>query len=297
MTPTVVESRGAAKDFGDLHALLPTDLTIGRGEIVALLGPNGAGKTTFISLLLGVRRPSAGSVSLFGRDPRDRRARTRCGVMLQESGVPEFLRLSEIVDQFRSYYPAPLARDVVLDMAGLEDKSASLIHTLSGGQRQRMYFALAICGDPQALFLDEPTVGMDVEARRNFWMRLREFAAAGRTLLLTTHYIEEADAVADRIVVINRGRVIADAPPRALKASVESKRVTFDSPNGFAEAAVAGLPVQRIVHSDERLSLFTSDPQALLRGLFQRGFDLQNLEVVGASLEDAVIGLTGASDG
>jgi ABC-2 type transport system ATP-binding protein len=288
----VVEARRAAKNFGHVQALLPTDLTIGQGEIVALLGPNGAGKTTFISLMLGVRKPSAGSVSLFGLDPRDRRARTGCGVMLQESGVPEFLRVSEIVDQFRAYYPAPLACSTVLEMAGLEDKSAALIHTLSGGQRQRMYFALAICGDPQALFLDEPTVGMDVEARRNFWRRLRDFAAAGRTLLLTTHYIEEADAVADRIIVINNGRVIADAPPRVLKASVESKRVTFDAPPSISDADVAGLPVRRIVHEDGRVSMFTADPQALLRGLFDRGFDLPNLEVVGASLEDAVVGLT-----
>jgi ABC-2 type transport system ATP-binding protein len=288
----VVEAHRAAKNFGRVEALLPTDLTIRQGEIVALLGPNGAGKTTFISLMLGVRKPSAGSVSLFGLDPRDRRARTRCGVMLQETGVPEFLRLSEIVDQFRSYYAAPLARDAVLEMAGLEDKSASLIHTLSGGQRQRMYFALAICGDPQALFLDEPTVGMDVEARRNFWRRLRDFAAAGRTLLLTTHHIEEADAVADRIIVINKGRVIADAPPRVLKASVENKRVTFDTSRAIGDADVVGLPVQRIVHADGRVSLFTADPQALLRGLFDRAFDLPNLEVVGASLEDAVVGLT-----
>ncbi|HLJ84813.1 MAG TPA: ABC transporter ATP-binding protein [Candidatus Eremiobacteraceae bacterium] len=288
----VVEARRAAKNFGHVEALLPTDLTIGQGEIVALLGPNGAGKTTFISLMLGVRKPTAGSVTLFGLDPRDRRARSRCGVMLQESGVPEFLRLSEIVDQFRSYYAAPLALDTTLEMAGLQDKSASLIHTLSGGQRQRMYFALAICGDPQALFLDEPTVGMDVEARRNFWRRLRDFAAAGRTLLLTTHYIEEADAVADRIIVIDKGRVIADAPPRVLKASVESKRVTFDASRQIGEAEFAGLPVRRIVQEDGRVSIFTADPQALLRGLFARGFDLPNLEVVGASLEDAVVGLT-----
>ncbi len=288
----VVEAHRAAKNFGQVEALLPTDLTIGQGEIVALLGPNGAGKTTFISLMLGVRKPSAGSVSLFGLDPRDRRARTRCGVLLQESGVPEFLRVKEIVDQFRSYYPAPLALDAVLEMAGLEEKSDALIHTLSGGQRQRMYFALAICGDPQALFLDEPTVGMDVEARRNFWRRLRDFAAAGRTLLLTTHYIEEADAVADRIIVINKGRVIADAPPRVLKASVESKRVSYDAPRAIVDTDVAGLPVLRIVNADGRASLFTADPQALLRELFDRGFDLPNLEVVGASLEDAVVGLT-----
>ena len=288
----VVEARRAAKNFGQVEALLPTDLAIRQGEIVALLGPNGAGKTTFISLMLGVRKPSAGSVTLFGLDPRDRRARSRCGVMLQESGVPEFLRLSEIVDQFRSYYASPLALGTTLEMAGLEDKSASLIRTLSGGQRQRMYFALAICGDPQALFLDEPTVGMDVEARRNFWRRLRDFGAAGRTLLLTTHYIEEADAVADRIIVINKGRVIADAPPRVLKASVESKRVTFDASRQIGDAELAGLPVRRIVREDERVSIFTADPQTLLRGLFERGFDLPNLEVVGASLEDAVVGLT-----
>jgi len=288
----VVETRAVAKNFGDVHALLATDFTLGQGEIVALLGPNGAGKTTLISLLLGLRKPTAGKVALFGLDPRDRRARTRCGVMLQESGVPEFLRVREIVDQFRSYYPSPLERAAVVEMSGLEDKSDALIHTLSGGQRQRLYFALAICGDPEALFLDEPTVGMDVEARRNFWVRLRDSAASGRTVLLTTHYLDEADAIASRVVVIDKGRIIADAPPRVLKSRVETKRVSFDSSQPLVDADVAGLPIRRMAAADGRVSIFTAEPQSVLRALFQRGFELRNLEVVGASLEDAVVGLT-----
>jgi ABC-2 type transport system ATP-binding protein len=291
---SVVDVDGVAKNFGAVRALLATTLTISSGEIVALLGPNGAGKTTFVSLALGLRKPSAGSTTLFGLDPHDRRARSRCGVMLQESGVPEFLRVREIVDLFRSFYPEPMPRTDVLAMAGLEEKTNALIHTLSGGQRQRLYFALALCGDPQALFLDEPTVGMDVTARRNFWAKLRSFGASGRTVLLTTHYLEEADAIANRIIVIDKGRIVADAPPRVLKDRVESKRVSFDA-SSVREPDLAGLPVQRVTEIDGRVCLFTTDPQGVLRALFARGCDLANLEVVGATLEDAVMGLTSGS--
>ena len=293
---SVVTMHGAAKQFGGVRALLPTDLAIASGEIVALLGPNGAGKTTFISLALGLRTPTAGTARLFGLDPRDRRARSRCGVMLQETGVPEYLRVYEIVDMFRSFYRTPLPRPEVLSIAGLEEKTEAAIHTLSGGQRQRLYFALAICGDPEALFLDEPTVGMDVETRRRFWSRLRDLGSAGRTVLLTTHYIEEADAIASRIIVIDKGRIIADAPPRVLKDRVELKRVSFDGATALCDEDVASLPVRRVEHENGRTSIYTVDPQAVLRGLFSRNIDLENLEVVGASLEDAVVGMTSGAD-
>lgn len=292
----VVQTHGAAKHFGNVNALLPTDLSIQPGEIVALLGPNGAGKTTFVSLALGLRKPSSGTVSLFGDNPRDRRARSRCGVMLQETGVPEFLRVCEIVDLFRTFYRAPLSRDEALAMAGLEDKSQVLIHTLSGGQRQRLYFSLAVCGNPEALFLDEPTIGMDVEMRRKFWEQLRNFGASGRTILLTTHYLEEADAIATRIVVINKGRIIADAPPRVLKDRVESKRVSFDAAIHSQKPDLSALPIQRVLELDGRMNVFTTDPQAVLRALLAADYELANLEVVGASLEDAVLGLTSSEE-
>jgi ABC-2 type transport system ATP-binding protein len=286
---SVVEVRDASKFFGRTHALEGVSLSIARGEVVALLGPNGAGKTTLVSLVLGLRKPTSGDVKIFGLDARDRHARSRTGVMLQETGLPQFLRVGEVVDLFRSYYPHPLGRDAVIEIAGLTEKSKSMIATLSGGQQQRLYFALAICGDPDALFLDEPTVGLDVEARRNFWTHVREFVRSGRTLLLTTHYLEEADALADRIVVIDKGRTIADAPPNVLKASVRNKRVSFDATEA---PKLDGLPVERVQSSAGRVDLFTSEPEAVLRALFGRGLDIRNLEVAGATLEEAVIGLT-----
>ena len=286
---SVVEVDRASKRFGNTLALDRVSLRIGRGEVVALLGPNGAGKTTLISLVLGIRRPTEGTSRTFGLDPRDRRARSRTGIMLQGSGLPNFLKVREVVDTFRTYYPHPIDLSKALSTAGLEDKEGAMLSTLSGGQMQRLYFALAICGDPQALFLDEPTVGLDVESRRSFWSHLREFVAAGRTLLLTTHYLEEADAIADRIVVIDKGRIVADASPAALKSGVRSKRVTFES-DGPVD--VAGLPSARIVANGSRVELLTAEPEALLRALFTRGVAIRNLEVAGATLEEAVVGLT-----
>lgn len=289
---SVVDVRGASKTYGRTQALENVSLTVARGEVVALLGPNGAGKTTLVSLILGLRKPTTGHVEIFGLNPRDRRARSRTGVMLQESGLPLFLRVREVIDLFRIYYPHPIDRDQVIEMAGLVDKTNAYLVTLSGGQQQRLYFALAVCGDPDALFLDEPTVGMDVEARRAFWAHVRTFVGSGRTLLLTTHYLEEADAMADRIVVIDKGRVIADAPPGDLKARVENKRISFDASQA---PDLSGLPVQRVQTNGSRFDVVTSNPEIVLRELFARGVDIRNLEVVGATLEEAVIGLTTAA--
>ncbi|MFI5388831.1 MAG: ABC transporter ATP-binding protein [Candidatus Eremiobacterales bacterium] len=286
---TVVEVERASKRFGATLALDRVDLRLSRGEVVALLGPNGAGKTTLVSLVLGLRKANEGTTRTFGMDPRDRRARSRTGVMLQGSGLPNFLRVGEVVDLFRSYYPHPIERFGALEIAGLADKASAMLVTLSGGQLQRLYFALAICGDPEALFLDEPTVGLDVEARRAFWTHLRAFVAGGRTLLLTTHYLEEADAIADRIVVINAGRIVADASPAALKSSVRNKRVSFETDGSLD---VQGLPIVRVISSGPRVDVLTDEPEALLRALFARGSSIRNLEVAGATLEEAVVGLT-----
>src|SRR5438128_8967515 len=177
-----------SKRYGEVQAVRDVSFVIEPGEVVAMLGPNGAGKTTSISLMLGTRKPTSGTVRLFGLDPNDRRARSRIGVMLQESGVPGVLRVEEIVDLFRSYYPAPLPTAQAIEMAGLEEKARSLVKDLSGGQHQRLYLALAVCGNPDTLFLDEPTVGMDVEGRRRFIEEVAALAARGRTVVLTTHY-------------------------------------------------------------------------------------------------------------
>ncbi|MHB8330940.1 MAG: ABC transporter ATP-binding protein, partial [Candidatus Dormibacteria bacterium] len=227
MPGTAVALLDVRKSYGRVEALRGVSVTVQRGEVMAMLGPNGAGKTTAISVMLGMRRPTAGQARLFDLDPSDRAARSRCGVMLQESGVNDVLGVRETVDIFRGYYPSPLPTGRVLELAGLGEVANRKINALSGGQRQRLYYALAICGDPEALFLDEPTAGMDVESRRAFIDGIRRYASEGRTVILSTHYLEEADQLADRVVVIDRGMIIADDSPAAIKSKVASRRVTF----------------------------------------------------------------------
>jgi ABC-2 type transport system ATP-binding protein len=288
---TAAQLIDATKKYGSVEALKGVSLDIELGDVVAMLGPNGAGKTTSISLLLGLRKPTSGKALLFGMDPTNVLARSRVGVMLQESGVPQMLKVSEIVDLFRSYYPNPLPRDRAIAMAGLEEKASSLVKELSGGQRQRLYFALAVCGNPDVLFLDEPTVGMDVEGRRSFIERIAEFAHMGKTVVLTTHYLEEADQLARRVIVIDRGVVIADATPAEIKSKVAGKRVRFVA-TAIDEKILQDLPVSAVTIKDRSVQLLTNQPEAVLRALFQRGVEISELEVSGADLEDAFIALT-----
>jgi ABC-2 type transport system ATP-binding protein len=289
--PPAAELVNAIKKYGEVEALKGVTIRIELGEVVAMLGPNGAGKTTSISLLLGLRKATSGKALLFGLDPTNLQSRSRVGVMLQESGVPEMLKVREIVDLFRSYYPKPMARDSAIAIAGLEEKANALVKELSGGQRQRLYFALAVCGDPDVLFLDEPTVGMDVEGRRSFIERIAGFARSGRTVVLTTHYLEEADQLAERVIVIDRGLVIADAPPAEIKSRVAGKRVRFNAP-ALKETDLEGLPVTAVTVNDHSVQLLTNQPESVLREIFRRGVEISDLEVAGADLEDAFIAIT-----
>jgi ABC-2 type transport system ATP-binding protein len=289
--PAAAQLIDATKNYGAVEALKGVTLDIELGDVVAMLGPNGAGKTTSISLLLGLRKPTSGKALLFALDPTHLDARSRVGVMLQESGIPAMLKVREIVDLFRSYYPKPMASDRAIAMAGLEEKAGALVKELSGGQRQRLYFALAVCGDPEVLFLDEPTVGMDVEGRRSFIERIAEFANMGRTVVLTTHYLEEADQLAKRVIVIDRGVVIADASPQEIKSKVAGKRVRFTAP-ALVDKDLEGLPITTSTITAHTAQLLTNQPEAVLRELFRRGIEITDLEVSGADLEDAFISLT-----
>ena len=293
----IVELEAVHKRFGEVEALKGIDLAVRAGEVVALLGPNGAGKTTAISLMLGLRRPTSGHARLFGLDPSERRARSRCGVMLQESGVWGALTVRELVQTFRCYYPAPLPTEQTIARAGLLEQANVRVGRLSGGQRQRLYFALAICGDPEVLFLDEPTVGMDVEGRLAFLASIRALAADGRTVVLTTHYLEEADELAERVVVIDHGVVVADAPPRELKSRIAVRRVSFRAGSSIDDTTFAGLPIVNLEISGDRVRLLTSEPEAVLRRLFDGGAVIGELEVAGASLEEAFLSLTGRGSG
>lgn len=287
----VAALRGVTKRYGVVRALDDVSLEIDPGRVTAILGPNGAGKTTAIRLLLGLTHPTSGAVTLFGIDPASRSARQRTGVMLQVAKVPDTLTVREHVHLFCSYYPHPLSVESALTIAGLGSVADRKYGHLSGGQRQRVQFALAICGDPELLFLDEPTVGLDVEARRGFWHEIRALAARGRTIVLTTHYLEEADALADRIVMLNGGTIVADGAPHVVKARVASRRIRCITalPTQLLESLEG---VQGVRCDGTATEILTSDAERVTRVLLERDHSLAGLEITGAGLEDAFLTLT-----
>ena len=276
--------------YGDVVALDGLNLEIRAAEVLAVLGPNGAGKTTAIGLLLGTLRVQEGTVRVFGHEPGAGAVRMRRGAMLQVSGVPDTLTIAEHLELFSSYYPAPLPVSRLLAMAGLEELANRRYGRLSGGQKQRVMFALALAGDPELVFLDEPTTGLDVEARRSLWNEIRELKAAGRTAVLTTHYLEEADALADRIAVIHEGRVVAEGTPAEIKSRAADRRVRCITAVNRDE--VAALPgVARVEVNGQHLEVLTTQPEELLRTLLALDPDLRDLHVTGARLEDAFLTL------
>lgn len=289
--PVIASLRGVTKKFGAHTALDALSLELRQGEVVALLGPNGAGKTTAVRLLLGLSEATSGEVSLFGGNPRDRASRMRLGAMLQVGRMPETLRVREHLQLFSSYYPQPRPLDELLAVAGLQGLEERLFGKLSGGQKQRVLFALALCGNPDLICLDEPTLGMDVEARRSMWEQVRSLAAQGKTILLTTHYLEEADALASRIVVIQKGKVIAEGTPEELKAADGSRAIRCRTT--LEPASVAAIPGVTSVEEDgTSLLIRTRTPEAVLRTLLAKDEALIGLEVRAAALEDAFLALT-----
>lgn len=299
-----------------LHSL---SLTLRAGEIVALLGPNGAGKSTAVRLMMGLSAPSSGQVRIFGEDPRFAANRLRTGVMLQVGRAPETLKVREHLELFRGYYPHPMATAELVRLAGLGGIEDRLFGQLSGGGKQSVLFALALAGDPDLVFLDEPTVGLDIEARRGLWHAIRELARRGKTVLLTTHYLEEADALASRIVVIAKGRVVCEGTPAEIKAHgsrLTQGRDTFprgqsSSPGGLgleANAAVkiitchTGLSptellalegVAAVSSTEGRTTLHSTRPEASLRQMLALDPTLSDLEVNSPALEEAFLALTG----
>lgn len=287
----VAELEAVEKSYGPVRALDGVRLSVGRGELVALLGPNGAGKTTAVKLLLGLLPPDRGTARIFGGDPRDHRVRARVGAMLQVARVPETLRVREHIDLFSSYYPSALPLREVLAIASLESVKDRLFGELSGGQRQRVLFALAICGDPDLLFLDEPTVGLDVEARRLIWAEIRSLVARGKTVLLTTHYLEEADALADRVVVLNRGQIIAEGTPAEIKRSTGAKRIRCQT--SLTAAMIRSFPgVLEVSDHEKDMEVHAAAPESVLRELLSRDAAISGIEVRSAGLEEAFLSLT-----
>ena len=280
------------KRYGRTEALRGLDLTLRRGEVIALLGPNGAGKTTAVRLLLGLISPDEGRVRILGRDPRTSGARTRIGAMLQVARVPETLLVREHIALFRSYYPRPLPPAEIIRRAGLDDIENRRFGELSGGQRQRVLFALALCGDPDLVFLDEPTVGMDLQSRRRLWDEVRALAGRGRSVLLTTHYLEEADALANRVVVIDKGRVIREGTPSEIKHGVSGRRIRCVT--RIAPDRVRAMPSVISLHDDrDAIVICAERPEEVVRRMLLEDDSLHGLEISAAPLEDAFLALTG----
>ena len=285
---TVAALERTSKRFGQVQALQEVDLEVRRGELLALLGPNGAGKTTAISLLLGLRRPDEGRVELFGRDPRDPKARLQVGVTPQEIGFPPLLKVREVVALVGAHYPSPMPARSLLSRFGLLELEHRQTGGLSGGQKRRLAVALAFAGNPQAVFLDEPTTGLDVEARRGVWQAVRGYVEEGGTVLLTTHYLEEAEALATRVVVLHEGRVVAEGSVEEIKARVGVKRVRFQAPELPSLPGVVKAETQNGTHT-----LYTPEADRLVRTLVEEGIPFRSLEVLPVSLEEAFLVLTG----
>ena len=296
MSAHAVEAHGLAKAFrssdGPVHAVRDVDLVIDRGETVAVLGPNGAGKSTTIDMLLGLTRPDAGDVALFGASPADAVAHGRIGAMLQTGQLIPDLSVREIVAMMAALYPAPMDVDEAIELTGIGGFAGRRTQKLSGGESQRARFAIALVSNPDLIVLDEPTAGMDVEGRRAFWTTMRELAARGKTVLFATHYLEEADAYADRAVLMAHGRIVADGATTEIKARVGARTISATLPGADRET-LARLPgvTRAEVHGDTVI-LTCSDSDAAIRALLAAYDEARDVEIRGAGLEEAFVELT-----
>jgi ABC-2 type transport system ATP-binding protein len=291
--------RGLTKSYGSLQAVRGIDLEIGRGEVFALLGPNGAGKTTTVEILEGYRNRDAGEVRVLGFDPADgdREMKARIGIVLQSTGIDPYLTVAESVDMYSGYYPNPRPVDEVIDLVGLTAKRGTRVIKLSGGQQRRLDVGIALAGDPEILFLDEPTTGFDPSARRGAWEVVKNLAALGKTVLLTTHYMDEAQYLADRVAVIASGRIVAEGPPSTLSGRDQAKtRISFVLPDGVAPPHIDD--VDGVTAGGAGLvGVVTAEPTRVLHDLtgwaVERNIELSGIEVRRPSLEDVYLELTG----
>jgi len=288
---TIARLQGASKNYDDVLALDQVDLEVRRGEVQALLGPNGAGKTTAISLLLGLLRPDAGTAVLFGQSPQSLAARSRLGAMLQTAGVPDTLTVGELITLFRSYYAQPRTVADCVALAGVADLLRNRYGRLSGGQQRRVQFALAICGRPQILFLDEPTTGLDLDARETMWKTIRQLVAENCAVVLTTHYLEEAEALADHVSVLARGRIVAAGSVQQVRARVAQRRIRCVS--RLSEQTIGAWPeVRSVVREGERIEIVTDLAETVVRQLLFEDSQLSELEVRRAGLAEAFVEIT-----
>lgn len=291
----LAQLRGIHKRYARTIALDGIDLSLHRGEVLALLGANGAGKSTAIGLMLGLLAPDQGEAALFGQAPGALAARRRSGVMLQSAGIPDNIRVAELLDLTRSYYPTPRSVADCVALAGLDGLLDRNYRRLSGGQQRRVQFALAICGNPEVLFLDEPTTGLDIDARQRMWATIRTLVAAGTGVLLTTHYLEEAEALADRVVVLNRGRVAAAGTMQDVRALVSQRRIRCLS--ALDVERIAGWPGVRSATrghdgNPARIEIITDAAETVARRMLAEDATLSELEIQRAGLAEAFLELT-----
>jgi ABC-2 type transport system ATP-binding protein len=283
----VARAVGVTRRYGDVTAVHDMNLEIPAGQMIGLLGPNGAGKSTLINMFVGLRRPTEGTVELFGRDPREVKARLRMGVTPQETGLPETALVAEVVDFVASHFPDPLPRRELLRRFDLEDLARRQTGGLSGGQKRRLAVGLAFVGQPELLFLDEPTTGLDVEGRRALWTSIKDFHREGGTVVLTSHYLEEVEQLAERVVVIDDGRCVADDSVESLRQLTGLRRVCVSAPELPSLPGVVGTE-----RDGDRVRLVTADADQLIRDLVASGVPFSDIEVQAGSLEDAFLALT-----
>ncbi len=294
MGEAVIEVRGLRKRYGELEAVRGVDLRIERGEVFALLGPNGAGKTTTVEILEGHRDRSAGDVSVLGYDPgrHEVALKERTGVVLQQTGLEPYLTVAETVDMFRGYYPRPLPLDEILEVVGLKEQRDQRVRRLSGGQQRRLDVAVGLAGDPELLFLDEPTTGFDPTARRGAWAMIRNLRELGKTVLLTTHYLDEAQALADRVAIMVRGEIVAEDTPAGLVAADADAVIRFRAPEGAAVPENLGFGEREDGLMEARTTDLTRDLHTLTSWALDEGVVLEDLTVSRLSLEDVFLRLT-----
>jgi len=301
MRERVIEVSDLRKSYGDVEAVRGISFHVERGEVFAMLGPNGAGKTTTTEILEGYRVPSGGSASVLGHDParRERSLKERMGIVLQSTGIDPFLTVAESIEMYAGYYPSRRPTDEVIDVVGLSEKRDTRVNKLSGGQQRRLDVAIALAGDPELLFLDEPTTGFDPSARRNAWEVVKNLIAIGKTVFLTTHFMDEAQYLADRVIVIANGLIVAEGPPASLAGRDQMRtRIRFRLPE---TAPHPDGPVRRLADGSLEIDVDATDTTKAVHDLtgwaLDRGVVLESLEITQPSLEDVYLQLTGAEVG
>jgi ABC-2 type transport system ATP-binding protein len=291
-----IELSGLAKSFGEVRAVRGIDVDVAPGETVALLGPNGAGKSTAIDTMLGLRTPTSGEVRVLGLTPAPAASAGKIGGMVQTGGLPEGAKVSELIGLFRRLYHGQRSQADLIRLAGLTEIADRRVEQLSGGQTQRVRFALALAGRPELLFLDEPTAALDVEARRAFWQSVQTIAEQGTTVLFATHYLEEADANATRIIVVSHGRVLADGTPAEIKGYTSIRTIRFTMPEPDPSVLLKLPGVMDVSANGDAVAVRSADADATLPAMYALGRPVRGLEVGGGGLDEALLALTSDDD-